>query len=261
MANRDATAAWGRRVFLNPNPLGRLDEFEAREQIVEVCRRMHERGLIAGGEGNVSVRLGQGRILITPSGINKGFLKPADLALLDETGRAKRRGPRASSEFRLHLAAYEARPDCGAVLHAHPPYAIALTIADLPLSQDLIPESVVSLGRVPTAAYATPSTPALAEGVGDLLAHHDIVMMARHGSVCVGPDLATAYDRLESLEHTARITVIARSLGPVHPLDPIEVARLRALAGDPDPVASAAASEEALVREIAARVLAAISSR
>lgn len=245
----------------NPNGPGRVDEREARERIVEVCRRMHERGLIAGGEGNVSVRLAPDRILITPSGVNKGFLKPSELAVLDAAGNASRRGPKASSEFRLHLAAYAARPDCGAVLHAHPPHAIALTIADLPLSQDLIPESVVSLGRVPTAAYATPSTPALADGVGDLLVHHDIVMMARHGSVCVGPDLDTAYDRLESLEHTARITVIARSLGPVQPLDPIEIARLRALAGDPDPVAGAAAQEEALVREIAARVLAAIGPR
>lgn len=246
---------------MNPNPPGRLDEFEVRERIVEICRRMHERGLIAGGEGNVSVRLAPDRILITPSGVNKGFLKPSELAVLDGAGQARRRGPRASSEFRLHLAAYAARPDIGAVLHAHPPHAIALTIADMPLSQDLIPESIVSLGRVPTASYATPSTPALAEGVGDLVVHHDIVMMARHGSVCVGPDLATAYDRLESLEHTARITFIARSLGPVRPLDPIEVARLRAMAGDPDPVASAAASEEALVREIAARVMAALSSR
>lgn len=245
----------------NAGALARLDEFEARERIVEICRRMHERGLIAGGEGNVSVRLAPDRILITPSGVNKGFLKPSNLAVLDDAGRAQRRGPKASSEFRLHLAAYAARPDCGAVLHAHPPHAIALTIADLPLSQDLIPESVVSLGRVPTAAYATPSTTALAEGVVELMVHHDIVMMARHGSVCIGPDLDTAYDRLESLEHTARITVIARTLGPVQPLDPIEIARLRALAGDPSPVASAAAQEEALVREIAARVLAAMGPR
>ena len=233
----------------------RIDEYEARQQITAICRRMYERGLIAGCEGNVSVLLSPGKILIISSGVNKGYLKPEQLVAIDDEGQTKRRDLKASSEFRLHTVAYDTRKDCRAVLHAHPPFAIALTIANLPISQDLIPESVVSLGRVPTALYATPSTPELADGVAELLVDHDIVMMARHGSVCIGTDLVSAFDRLESLEHTAKITFIARSLGPVNPLSPIEVARLQSMGGHPQSAFSAAEREEALIQEIVAELM------
>ena len=152
------------------------------------------------------------KILITPSGVNKGYLKPEQLVVIDDEGQTKRRDLQASSEFRLHTVAYDTRKDCRALLHAHPPFAIALTIANLPISQDLIPESVVSLGRVPTALYATPPPQSWPMG-SPMLVDHDIVMMARHGSVCIGTDLVSAFDRLESLEHTAKITFVARSLG------------------------------------------------
>jgi L-fuculose-phosphate aldolase len=215
----------------NPGtPVPRLDEQAARDRIVEFCGRMHRRGLIAGGEGNVSVRLGPDRILVTPSGVNKGFLRPSDLVVMTLDGRVGPRGGRASSEVLLHLAAYRARPEAGAVVHAHPPHAIALTLAGIPLSEGLMPESITALGDVPTAAYATPSTRELALGVERLLVDHDVVMMERHGSVCIGATLDAAYDRLESLEHTARIAVLARTLGPVTPLPSDEISLLRAQA-------------------------------
>jgi L-fuculose-phosphate aldolase len=230
---------------------------------------MHDRGLISGGEGNVSARLSPGRLLVTPSGANKGFIKPGDLVVVDLDGRPAKGRARPSSEIRVHLAAYRARPSIGAVVHAHPPTAIAFTIAGLPLAQCLVPESIVALGDVPTAAYATPSTDDLAAGVERLLVDHDVVMMDRHGSVTVGRDVFEAYDRLESLEHTARITHLARALGPVRPLPPAEVARLRAMAeamglsrkwssceGCTACGAPRGAAEEAQIAEIVERVIA-----
>lgn len=250
----------------------RLDEAAAREQVVEACRRMHERGLIAGGEGNVSVRLSPTRLLVTPSGVNKGFLKPGDLVATDLQGKPESPRRRVSTEVRLHLAAYQARPDVGAVVHAHPPTAIAFTLAGLPLDQRLVPEAITALGDIPTAAYATPSTEDLAAGVRRLLPDHDVVMMERHGSVCVGVDVAQAYDRLESLEHTARICFLARTLGQPRPLPEDEVARLRRIAdaqgvrrpraradSAPGPSGRPAADADAMVEEVLSRVLDALS--
>ncbi len=237
----------------------RIDEGVSREQVAEVCRRMHERGLIAGGEGNVSVRLSPTRLLVTPSGVNKGFLRPSDLVVTDLMGRPDVRASKVSSEVRLHLAAYSVRPDIGAVVHAHPPTAVAFTLAGLSLDQRLVPESVVALGIIPTAAYATPSTDDLADGVRRLLLEHDVVMMERHGSVCVGSTVMAAYDRLESLEHTARISFLARSLGSPQPLPAEEVARLHRLAsvqgGARRPQAASDPDASALVDEVLSRVL------
>ena len=140
-----------------------IDESVARDQIVEVCRRMHGRGLISGGEGNVSIRLGPSRILVTPSGTNKGFLNPADLLVMDPSGNPVKGRGKPSSESRMHLAAYRVRPDCGAVVHAHTPTAVAFTIAGLSLAQCVVPESVLAFGEIRTAPYATPTTRELAD--------------------------------------------------------------------------------------------------
>ncbi len=249
----------------------RIDESVAREQVVEVCRRMHEAGLIAGGEGNVSVRLSAVRLLVTPSGVNKGFLKASDLVATDLQGHPEGRGCKVSTEVKLHLAAYRARPDIGAVVHGHPPTAIAFTLAGLSLDQRLVPESVVALGEVPTAAYATPASEDVAAGVERLLHEHDVVMMERHGSVCVGPNVYAAYDRLESLEHTAKISFLARSLGPPRPLSDGEVARLHRLAEvqggarrprAPTPAPSPPGPDvDAMADEVLSRVLKALSQR
>lgn len=207
----------------------RPDEATLREQIVECCRRMHERGYISGWEGNVSARLSSDRILVTPARTNKGFLKPADLLIVDKEGKTLRSKARPSSELKVHLAVYSVRPDCNAVVHAHPPTAIAFTIAGISLAQCVIPEAVMTLGEVPTAPYATPTTQDVAAEVERLALEHDVIMMDRHGSVTLGRDVFEAYDRLESLEHTATVTLYAKMLGPVRPLPEAEIAKLRAL--------------------------------
>lgn len=245
-----------------------MDEPAARDQVIECCRRMHERGLISGGEGNVSVRVGRSRVVVTPSGVNKGFLKPADLVVTDLDGRVVKGRGKPSSEVRVHLAAYRVRPEVGAVVHAHPPTAVAFTIAGVGLAQCVVPEAIITLGEVAVAPYVTPTTEALAAEVERLLVDHDVVMMDRHGSVTLGRDVFEAYDRLEALEHTARITFLARALGPLKPLPREEVERLRALGqamGWRSNFASCegctvcstggAASDEALVTAVVAAVL------
>lgn len=207
-----------------------ISEHIAREQIVEVCRRMHERGLISGTEGNVSIRLEKSRILVTPSGVNKGFIKESDLVIIDEKGKEQRGGRKASSEVKVHLSAYRVRPDIASVVHAHPPTAVAFTIAGISLAQCILPESILVLGQTPTAPYAPPSSDELAQEMEKFFIQYDIVMMDRHGSVTLGRDVFQAYDRLESLEHTAVITLRARLLGPVRPLPEKEVRRLHQIA-------------------------------
>jgi L-fuculose-phosphate aldolase len=200
---------------------------EVRTEIARVCRLAWERGLIAAKDGNVSVRVGD-RLLVTPSGATKGDLDPASIVLTDLEGRPEPdQLHRASSEIAMHCAVYAERPDVGAVIHAHPPCAVAHTIAKIPL-EPLMPEALVELGRVPTLAFTLPGTRAVPDAVRGRIRDHDVLMLSRHGSLCVGADLREAHHRLEVLEHTARISLYARQLsGAVTPLDPATQAALR----------------------------------
>ena len=212
-------------------------EAEHRADLVTVCRRLAALSLIGAGEGNVSIRLGPRRVLATPSGTNKALLQPHELVTTDPDGDkiAGRRGP--SSELFMHLAVYRARADVLAVVHAHPPTAIALTLAGIDLSQPLMPEAVTALGGgVPTAPYATPSTQALADTVTGALGRHDVCLMERHGAISVGRDVFEALDRMETLERVAQVVLRARLMGgnPT-PLPRAEVERLLALSGRAGP--------------------------
>jgi L-fuculose-phosphate aldolase len=184
------------------------------------------------------VRVGVDRLVTTPSGMHKGRLQPDDLVLCDLAGQplghATRRDRKPSSEILLHVAAYARRPDVSAVIHAHPPMAIAYQLAGGRLSEVLISEVVFACGRIATAPYTTPTTQQVPDVVGDYLACYDVVLMARHGSVTVGPDLDTALGRLDALEHTALIYCTARMLGAPQPIADPEVDRLLSLAR-PDP--------------------------
>jgi L-fuculose-phosphate aldolase len=203
-----------------------------REEIVRVCRLLHEKGYVAATDGNVSVRLSQNRILSTPSGFSKGFLAPEQLVVTDLEGKKvlsyepASRSLEPTSELLMHLEAYRQRPDIGAVIHAHPPICVALSIAGVSLAKCLLPEVVVTLGLIPTTEYATPSS---AEGPGvvrDLIANHDALIIQRHGTLTVGQDPFDAYLKLEKVEHLAHITLILRQLGREAPLPPAEVAKL-----------------------------------
>ncbi len=201
-------------------------EFEHRRDIVEVGRRLYAKGMIAAADGNISVRLDADRILTTPSGRNKGRLSPEDLVVTDIRGRKLYGAHAPSSELEMHLVMYSERPDVGAVVHAHPPHASGFAVAGLPMDQPLLSEVILTLGTVPLAEYGTPTTPELAEAVRPH-AGHDGILLANHGALTVGHDLFLAYDRMETLEHSARIYMVARILGSERPLSEEHVAKLR----------------------------------
>jgi L-fuculose-phosphate aldolase len=205
-------------------------EARLRRDLVEVCRRLHARDLVGAGEGNVSCRLGADRLLVTPSGANKGYLAPSDLVVVDLAGgRVKGRG-RPSTELRMHLAAFAARPDANAVVHAHPLTAVALTVAGLPPPNDLVPEASVVLGRVAVAPFATPGTDEVPRSLAPLLPGHDVLLLERHGALALGGDLFQAFDRLETLERVARVALLARLAGSCEPLAAEAVAKVLAAA-------------------------------
>ncbi|BDG03944.1 class II aldolase/adducin family protein [Anaeromyxobacter oryzae] len=205
----------------------------ARAELVETCRRLHARDLIGAGEGNVSVRLGPDRFLVTPSGVNKGYLAPGALVVVDRTGAVVAGEGRASTELRMHLAAYAARPDVLAIVHAHPLTAVALTVAGVPPPDDLVPEAAVTLGPIGLAPFATPGTDELPAALAPLLPHHDVLLLARHGALALGRTLAEAFDRMETLERVARIALAARLAGSCEPLPAAAVDRVLAAAGRP----------------------------
>ncbi|MEB3222114.1 MAG: class II aldolase/adducin family protein [Candidatus Sericytochromatia bacterium] len=203
-------------------------EWQARRAIVEVCRAMYGKGFLAATDGNVSIRLGS-RILVTPTGVAKGRLAAEDLIVTDLAGRVQGRGA-ASSEMALHTEAYARRPDVGAVVHGHPPRAIAFTVAGRPIPGRMLPEVVVSFGGdVPTVPYTTPTTAEVPAALGPVLARHDVVMMEWHGAVCLGPDVWEAYHKLEKLEHLCEVALFAEQLGGGRLLSDAQLTPLLAL--------------------------------
>lgn len=177
----------------------------ARREVVDVCRRLYERGLIAGPDGNVSVRLDANRVLVTPAGMSKVNVQVGDLVELTLAGERIRGGRHASSEIAVHLRIYRRRADVRAVVHAHPPTATGFAVAGESFSTCVLPEVIFQMGWVPLVPYATPGTEALADRFEPFLADHDAFLMANHGAVTTGPSLLIAHQRMESLEHTARI--------------------------------------------------------
>lgn len=191
-----------------------MEQREIREQIVDYARRCYERGMIVAGDGNISVRIAPDRILATPSGVSKGWMSPEMIVLVDLEGRPLETTKyRVSSEFPMHQIIYRHRPDIHAVVHAHPPHATGFAVAGLALDKAILSEVVLTLGCVPLARYGTPSTDELTAAIEPYLAYHDALLMANHGAVAYAETIEKAFNKLETLEHTARISLIARSLG------------------------------------------------
>jgi len=199
-----------------PNP---PDDHALRGEIVQVGRLLYDRGLVVATDGNISARLAVDRFLATPSGVCKGLLEPEHLIVVDQAGRrvddpaTGDSGLRPTSEILMHLEAYRRRPDIGAVVHAHPPHAVALSIAGIDLGRCVLPEALVFVGVPPVVAYATPSSPEGAAAIGDAVAGHDALVLARHGSLAVGDRPLTALHNTETLEQLARITFLLHLLG------------------------------------------------
>ena len=159
----------------------------------------------------------------------KGRMAPDDLVVLDAAGK-KRQGARApSSEWQMHTAAFAQRPDVGACVHAHPPYATAFAVAGVPLAECVLPEVVATLGSVPLAPYATPSTPAVGESLDKYIDRFDAFLLKNHGVLTLGPDLETAFRKMETVERLAQVVHLARSLGAVDTLSCGDVEQLLGL--------------------------------
>ncbi|MFL5805016.1 MAG: class II aldolase/adducin family protein [Roseiflexaceae bacterium] len=199
-----------------------------RHIIVSVGRLLYERGLIVAGDGNISARLSDELIVTTPSGACKGMLAPEDMVIVDMEGRP-RGERRPSTELQLHLAVYQHRPDVQAVVHAHPPTAVACTMAGVRMDERLLPEAIITLGAVPTAPFALSGTPELYAAITPLLPDHDAILLSHHGALTVGRDLMQAFHRMEQVEHMAKILFMARQLGGARPLPPELLAQLDAL--------------------------------
>jgi L-fuculose-phosphate aldolase len=174
------------------------NEARMRQEIVEVCRLMYQRNLIAASDGNVSVRWGERYLITTPTGLYKGFLRPEDLVVTDLDGQlapedvAPRNGYGPSAELRLHLEVYRQRPDVCAVVHAHPPITTALTVAGVSLAPCIVPETLVTLGSIVTTAYATPTSSQGPEVIRPYIRDHDALVLDRHGAVTVGDTVFSA---------------------------------------------------------------------
>jgi L-fuculose-phosphate aldolase len=207
------------------------DERAVREEIVAVCRRLYERGLIAGSDGNVSVRIASDRLLVTPSGIAKVDVDPADLVEVSPDGTHIAGKRRASSEIQVHLRIYRRRPDVMAVVHAHPPTATGFALAGEDFMSPVLPELIFHVGQVPLVPYATPGTEELADRFEPFVSSFDAFLMANHGATTVGPTLRIAHQRMESLEHAACILLAARLVGRVNSLSEADVRALVAARG------------------------------
>jgi len=206
---------------------------QLRLDIVEVGRRLWTRGFVASNDGNISVRLGPDRLLMTPASVSKGSMTPEMMVVTDLEGRliAGAPGRKPSSEILMHLVAYRQRPDIGAVVHAHPPLSTGFAVAGIPLDRAVLAEVVTTLGSIPIVEYGTPSTSELATTVAPYLKAHDGVLLANHGALTLGKDLFGAYYKMETIEHFAKISLVARLLGREHVLSREEVGRLQGLRG------------------------------
>ncbi len=202
-------------------------ERELRQHLVEIGRRIYERGFIAATDGNLSARLDDGTILTTPTMVCKGRMTEEMLVLVDLEGRKLKREERnPSSEFAMHREIYRLRPDIQAIVHAHPPFGTGFAVANVALDKPLLSEVILTLGCIPLTAYGTPSTSEISDALTPYIPHHDALLLANHGAVAYGPDLETAYGRMETLEHFAKITLIAKLVGQPRELPAAAIEKL-----------------------------------
>src|SRR6266487_6889518 len=193
-------------------------DYKLRRDIVRFGAMLHSLGFIAATDGNLSVRLDEDRILVTPTGMSKGMMTPADLVIVDMDGLKIKGRREVTSEIGMHLLIYRMRPDIHGIVHAHPRTATGFAAAGMALNQPLVCEVVIGLGLIPLAPYGTPGTPELAKTLEPLIPQYDAILMANHGVVTYGTDLQSAYMKMETVEHFAQIALVTHVLGQQKPL-------------------------------------------
>jgi L-fuculose-phosphate aldolase len=194
------------------------DRAQLAADLVRTSHALHDNGWVANHDGNVSVCLGAGRFLVTPTALSKADIRESWLAVADDQGKVAEGEARPPSEFALHLGAYAERPDIGAVVHAHPPYATAMACAGKSLTT-FLPEAIVSIGlKVPLADFALPFGATGAAPIRKLIKDYDALLLDRHGVITVGASLEFALLRMELVEHMAKIYTLAQAHGGVRAL-------------------------------------------
>ena len=203
-------------------------DLQNRREIVNFGRLLYERGYAPATDGNISFRIDEQTILITPTGMSKGMMRPEDLVVVDGSGRKLTGKRNVSSEIAMHMLIYESRRDINAIIHAHPPIATGYAAAGISLNTALASEAFIGLGVVPLAQYATPGTPELANTLRPYIPHHEAILMANHGVVTYAEDVLRAYMKMELVEHFAMISLVARLLGQEQPLTQEDLGKLTA---------------------------------
>jgi L-fuculose-phosphate aldolase len=201
-------------------------ERKHREEIVRYGRMLHEKGFVAAMDGNLSIRLKQDRILVTPTGLSKGSMRPADLVIVDLDGKQVAGRRNVTSEIGMHLMIYRTRPDVKAIVHAHPPTATGFAAAGIALTEPLVCEVVMGLGCIPLARYGTPGTAELAQSLEPYVPKYDAILMSNHGVVAYGDTIEHAYMKMETVEHFAQISLVTHMLGRQQPLQEREIEKL-----------------------------------
>jgi L-fuculose-phosphate aldolase len=212
--------------FLGRKRQQKKNEMALRQQLVEFGRMLHKYGFVSACDGNLSIRMDEERVLVTPTGFSKGMMQPEDMVVVDMDGNRIFGTRKASSEIPMHLTIYRLRDDVHAVVHAHPCTATAFAAAGLALDEPVCSEIVIALGSVPLAPYATPGTDELGESLEPFIASHDAILMANHGVVTYAGDLLHAYLKMETVEHYAKIVLATRQLGSRRKLSPGELVKL-----------------------------------
>ncbi len=202
---------------------------QIREQICQVGQALYDKGFVVANDGNISVKLDEDHILITPTGISKGGMMAASLIVIDMAGNVVSGSQKPSSEAKMHLEIYRRRRDVNAVVHAHPPLATAFAAARKPLDKPIIGEFIVTVGKVPVAPYALTGTAKVVQSIRPYLAEHNALLLANHGLVTWGKDLRQAFFRHESVEHYAKILLYSRQIGGAVELDRSQIDDLVAL--------------------------------
>ena len=208
-----------------------MNIFLARKAIVEIGKRMYERGMIAAHDGNISIRLSNGNIAITPAGLNKGFLKPEQMVIITKDGDKITRELEPTSEYKMHIEIYRQCNEVNAVTHAHPPYITAFSISSIMLPECVLPEVILTVGKIAFAPYATPSTDEVPKSISGLIKDSDAIILQNHGLVTWGKDVNDAFDRMDVIEHFAKIIVIAKGLGEIYMLNHEDISKLLKIKG------------------------------
>lgn len=204
-----------------------MGDYEAKQMILEVGRRMYLKNFVASNDGNISCKVGDNEIWTTPTGVSKGYMTEDMLVKVDLEGNILRGNAKPSSELKMHLRVYKENPEVKGVVHAHPPVATSFAIAGIPLSRAILPEAVVQLGEVPVARYATPGTQEVPDSVAPFCKTHNGVLLANHGALTWGSDPMQAYFRMESLEYYALVMMYTGSIiGQANELSCEQVDRL-----------------------------------